>query len=75
VIFVSILEHLRIAIVNLLALVEAVLSDLVGLQLAGLDAFVVLFTEFEIDLHALLSLRGVDGLYVCAVEDVPFYHN
>lgn len=74
-ILVSILEHLRIAIVNLLALVEAVLSDLVGLQLARLDAFVVLFSELEIDLHALLSLRGVDGLYVRTVEDVPFYHN
>lgn len=68
------LEELCVLIVYLIALEEAFLLGLVGLQTAGLDALVELFGELEVDLHALLPLRGVDGFDVGPVKHVSLYH-
>lgn len=71
---VSILEDLCILIVYFFALEQAFLLGLVWLQFAGLNALVILFCEFEIDLHSLLPLGGVNCFYIGSVQDVSLYH-
>lgn len=68
------LEELCVLIVDLIAFKKAFIFCLVGLQTTGLDALVELFSELEVDLHALLSLRGVDGFDIGSVQDVSLYH-
>ena len=68
------LEQLGVLIVYLIAFEEAFLLGFVGLQAAGLDALVELLGELEVDLHALLPLRGIHRFYVGSVQHVSLYH-